>query len=69
MVDFSGMLTATTVYELIMAAAVRQFATAEEKPDIVAAGLEEKVMALIQKIAANCANPIENLHEDSIDKL
>jgi hypothetical protein len=63
------MLSASIVYDLIMAAATRQFATAEERSAIQAAGLEDAVMALIQKIAANCGNPIENLHEDSIEAL
>ncbi len=56
--------TAAAIYDTIMRAAERQLATTGEARDIIAAGLEAKLRALVAQIAGNAANPIEAMCED-----
>ncbi len=58
--------TAARIYDLIMAAAERQLATAEVAAPIRDADLEDAFLALMAQIAANAANPIADLLEDAM---
>lgn len=58
--------SAARIYELIMAAAERQIATADVARPIIDAGVESALHALMAQIAANAANPIADLLEDAL---
>lgn len=57
---------ARRVYEMILAAAERQLATAACAAVIRDAGLESALRDIVQQIAANAANPIADAIEDAI---
>lgn len=59
-------MAASRIYELIMTAAERQYATAEVALPIRDAGLDDAFLALMSQIAANAANPIADLLEDAM---
>ncbi len=55
------MLTAHKIYEVILARAEKQLTTTSEAKKIIEAGLGDELRSLIEQIAGNSANPLENL--------
>lgn len=55
----------TAVYELIRRAGRVQLSTLPELAAVRAAGLESAILELLDKTAANAANPIVDLSDDA----